>query len=154
MDNEELIKLAFEDFINGYKLNEIAKKYDIKLNTIRSWRTKFDWVKKKASKIALTPEQNLKLMRNNLIEKLYEFEIDSPENVNLINSFISMNSVLIELDKDIKEFGVTLIDSKGDKKRNESVNQYEKTLSASLKIQDKIEDLFISVEKENDEYGL
>lgn len=154
MDNEELIKLAFEDFINGYKLNEIAKKYDIKLNTIRSWRTKFDWVKKKASKISLTPEQNLKLMRNNLIEKLYEFEIDSPENVNLINSFISMNSVLIELDKDIKEFGVTLIDSKGDKKRNESVNQYEKTLSASLKIQEKIEDLFISVEKDNDEYGL
>lgn len=154
MEEEKIKVLAFEDFLSGEKLSDIAKKYDINFNTLRSWKSRENWGTKKATKKMLSPEDNLKLMKESMITRLFDLEIDTPENINLINSYISMNNVLIELDKDIKENGVTIINSKGDKKRNESVSQYEKTLESSFKVHAKIEELFNSVMNEEDEYGL
>ena len=40
-------ELAFEDYKNGMKQKEIAKKYDTTINTVKSWSRRYEWSKKK-----------------------------------------------------------------------------------------------------------
>ncbi len=41
--------LAEEDYINGMKYKEIAEKYDVSINTVKSWKTRYKWCKDKKS---------------------------------------------------------------------------------------------------------
>lgn len=40
-------ELAFEDYKNGMKQKEIAKKYNTTINTVKSWSRRYEWSKKK-----------------------------------------------------------------------------------------------------------
>lgn len=40
-------ELAFEDYKNGMKQKEIAKKYGTTINTVKSWSRRYEWSKKK-----------------------------------------------------------------------------------------------------------
>lgn len=39
--------LAEKDYINGLKYKEIAEKYDVSLNTVKSWKTRYSWSRDK-----------------------------------------------------------------------------------------------------------
>lgn len=39
--------LAEKDYINGLKYKEIAEKYDVSLNTVKSWKTRHNWSRDK-----------------------------------------------------------------------------------------------------------
>lgn len=39
--------LAERDYINGLKYKEIAEKYDVSLNTVKSWKTRYSWSRDK-----------------------------------------------------------------------------------------------------------
>ncbi|NHL29259.1 phage portal protein [Clostridium botulinum] len=41
--------LAEEDYINGMKYKEIAEKYNVSINTVKSWKTRYKWCKDKKS---------------------------------------------------------------------------------------------------------
>lgn len=45
----EKYELAEEDYINGMKYKEIAEKYDVSINTVKSWKTRYKWCKDKKS---------------------------------------------------------------------------------------------------------
>ncbi|WP_455796434.1 RNA polymerase sigma factor [Clostridium butyricum] len=38
-------ELAEEDYINGMKYKEIAEKYNVSINTVKSWKTRYKWCK-------------------------------------------------------------------------------------------------------------
>ncbi|MFR0045474.1 MAG: terminase small subunit [Clostridium butyricum] len=40
-------ELAEEDYINGMKYKEIAEKYNVSINTVKSWKTRYKWCKDK-----------------------------------------------------------------------------------------------------------
>lgn len=40
-------ELAEEDYINGMKYKEIAEKYKVSINTVKSWKTRYKWCKDK-----------------------------------------------------------------------------------------------------------
>lgn len=42
-------ELAEEDYINGMKYKEIAEKYSVSINTVKSWKTRYKWHKDKKS---------------------------------------------------------------------------------------------------------
>lgn len=42
-------ELAEEDYINGMKYKEIAEKYNVSINTVKSWKTRYKWCKDKKS---------------------------------------------------------------------------------------------------------
>lgn len=42
-------ELAEEDYMNGMKYKEIADKYDVSINTVKSWKTRYKWCKDKKS---------------------------------------------------------------------------------------------------------
>lgn len=38
-------ELAYQDYINGMKYKEIAEKYGVTINTVKSWKTRYKWSK-------------------------------------------------------------------------------------------------------------
>lgn len=42
-------ELAEEDYINGMKYKDIAEKYNVSINTVKSWKTRYKWCKDKKS---------------------------------------------------------------------------------------------------------
>jgi phage terminase small subunit len=46
----EKYELAEEDYINGMKYKDIAQKYNVTLNTVKSWKTRYKWSKDGAPK--------------------------------------------------------------------------------------------------------
>lgn len=43
-------EMAYEDYTNGMKYKDIAKKYDTTINTVKSWARRYGWSKKGAHK--------------------------------------------------------------------------------------------------------
>lgn len=43
-------EMAYEDYLNGMKYKDIAKKYDTTINTVKSWARRYGWSKKGAHK--------------------------------------------------------------------------------------------------------
>jgi uncharacterized protein YjcR len=46
MDN---LKQAYADYINGLKYKEIAEKYGVSINTVKSWKQRHNWQRKKGA---------------------------------------------------------------------------------------------------------
>lgn len=44
---KEKYELAYQDYLDGMKQKEIAKKYDTTINTVKSWSRRYEWSKKK-----------------------------------------------------------------------------------------------------------
>lgn len=38
-------ELAYQDYLNGMKYKEIAKKHGVTINTVKSWKTRYKWSK-------------------------------------------------------------------------------------------------------------
>lgn len=53
-------ELALKDYILGMKLNDIAQKYNVSINTVKSWRKRHGWSRdKKIKKVApIAPQKN------------------------------------------------------------------------------------------------
>lgn len=45
--NEEVRINAEKDYIDGMKYKDIAKKYGVTINTVKSWKTRYKWSKDK-----------------------------------------------------------------------------------------------------------
>lgn len=43
----EIKDLAYQDYLIGMKYQEIADKYNITINTVKSWKTRYSWERKK-----------------------------------------------------------------------------------------------------------
>lgn len=59
MDCDEKIKKdVYQDYCTGLKLKDIAKKYNISLNTLKSWIKRYKWSKDKMRTPKVHPKQN------------------------------------------------------------------------------------------------
>jgi len=47
---KEKYELAEEDYIKGMKYRDIADKYEVSINTVKSWKTRYKWLKEGAPK--------------------------------------------------------------------------------------------------------
>lgn len=45
VNNIKTSELALEDYQKGIKYKDIAQKYDVTLNTVKSWKTRYKWTK-------------------------------------------------------------------------------------------------------------
>ena len=36
-------ELAYQDYLNGMRYKEIAEKYGVTINTVKSWKTRYKW---------------------------------------------------------------------------------------------------------------
>ena len=42
----KIYEQAETDYMNGLKYKEIAEKYDVTINTVKSWKTRYNWNRK------------------------------------------------------------------------------------------------------------
>lgn len=147
MHNHEL---AFEDWLQGMKYKDIAAKYNVKENTVKSWYKRYDWKQKKEQRTqesgqeaeTIAPEVielvpgNKKLRRKierDLREQLFLIGATQAHYMDLIDDYLALWDVKNMLIEDINERGVTVAGARGAKK-NDSIGELNKTNAQMLKI--------------------
>ncbi|WP_431030044.1 P27 family phage terminase small subunit [Lysinibacillus sp. LZ02] len=143
-------ELAFEDWLEGMKYKEIAEKYGVKIDTVKSWYRRYNWKQKKEERTqesgqsaeTIAPEivelvpGNKKLRRKiekDLREQLFDKGATQAHFMDLVDDYLALWDVKNMLIEDINERGVTVAGARGAKK-NDSIGELNKTNAQMLKI--------------------
>lgn len=135
---------AYKDYISGKKYSEIAEKYNVSINTIKSWKRRFNWQRnshtKKGAKAKSVQELGNKIadeIKEDLLKQLNENEIYGKHYEDLVNDYMALWDIKNRLIDDIKERGVSVEWNNGKqtgKKKNDSISELNKTSAQMLKI--------------------
>ncbi|WP_423219649.1 P27 family phage terminase small subunit [Clostridium ihumii] len=136
---------AYKDYISGMKYKDIAEKYEVSLNTVKSWQKRYKWsrscTQKKGCKGASV--QNLgnnKVaveIKEDLLKQLKENETHGKHYEDLVNDYMALWDIKNRLIADIKERGVSVEWNNGKQvgmKKNDSIPELNKTSAQMLKI--------------------
>lgn len=167
MQNHEL---AFEDWLEGMKYKDIAVKYGVKENTVKSWYKRYDWKQKKEQRTqesgqeaeAIAPEvielvpgnKNLRVkIEKDLRAQLFLMGATQAHFMDLVDDYLALWDVKNLLIEDINERGVTVPGARGAKK-NDSIGELNKTNAQMLKILSELglKTSEIKAEGEEDDY--
>lgn len=142
-------ELAFEEYCKGLKYKEIAEKFKVSINTVKSWHRRYDWALK-ITEIKQDADQNNNEMHTNssqneiykrtqknieasLRKQAKEIGLIQAHYSDLINDYMSLWDVKNRLIEDIKQRGVSVQGMHG-KKKNDSVSELNKTNAQMLKL--------------------
>jgi len=146
-------ELAFSDYVKGLKYKEIAEKYGVAVNTVKSWHRRYDWALKLTQiddcdaqnnnemHTKTTENEKYKRTRKNiessLRKQLTENGVTHAHYSDLINDYMSLWDVKNKLIADIELRGVAVEVQNGrstNKKKNDSVTELNKTNAQMLKL--------------------
>ena len=145
-EKESLIirKNAYKDYVSGKKYSEIADKYDVSINTIKSWKRRFNWQRnlhtKKGAKSKSVQELGNKLydeIKEDLLKQLESNETYGKHYEDLVNDYMALWIIKNRLIEDVNERGVSVEWKNGKqtgKKKNDSISELNKTSAQMLKI--------------------
>lgn len=145
------IEQAHEDYVNGMKYKDIAEKYDVSINTVKSWKRRYDWSREIISdkpKSMQNPKEiahkknpqiskQRKLIETDLKSQLEESGATQAHYIDLVNDYLSMWDVKNKLIADIERRGVVVSWTNGkqvSEKKNDSISELNKTNAQMLKI--------------------
>lgn len=71
-------ELAYVDYLKGMKYKEIAEKYGVTINTVKSWKTRYKWTKDDKKSVHTKPEKvcTQKRSKNNTEKKAVANEVE------------------------------------------------------------------------------
>ncbi|MED2129044.1 helix-turn-helix domain-containing protein [Bacillus thuringiensis] len=152
-------EFAFKDFLEGVKYKDIAKKYGVSVSTVKSWRSRYweDMIKEKglknvSEKVAKLQKNREKTLRNKIRDDLYEQlgtnSIIHAHFMDLVEDYMSLWDIKNKLIADIKNRGVSVLGANGFLKKNDSINELNKTNTQMLKI---LNELHLKVVVEEDD---
>lgn len=164
-------ELAFEDYKQGLKYKDIARKHGVAENTVKSWVSRYNWVEKKAAevdpesqetdaiankskKLAPTLNSRRKNIEKDLFSQLDEKGIEGEHFRDLVRDYLSLWDVKTQLIYDIELRGVVVEWSNGKQtgeKKNESVSELNKTNAQMLKLLSELGLKAIASEKDDDD---
>ncbi len=138
-------KLAFKDFLEGVKYKDIADKYGVSVSTVKSWRSRYweDMINEKglknvSEKVAKLQKNREKTLRNKIRDDLYEQlgtnGIIHAHFMDLVEDYMSFWDIKNRLIADVKDRGVSVLGANGFMKKNDSINELNKTNTQMLKI--------------------
>ena len=145
--NEKLIMYenAYADYTLGKTYKEIAEKYNVSINTVKSWKKRLNWTRNYTS-VAGANVQGAKTLGNNftgeeikqdLLKQLESNGTYGKHYEDIISDYMSLWSIKNNLIADIRERGVAVEWSNGKQfsiKKNESISELNKTSAQMLKI--------------------
>lgn len=131
---------AYKDYLLGMKYQDIADKYCVSINTVKSWKRRLNWQRnsnpKKGAK--LQEVQGLaKEIKEDLLNQLKANETFGKHYEDLVNDYMALWDIKNRLIADIKEHGVSIEWNNGKqtgKKKNDSIPELNKTSAQMLKI--------------------
>lgn len=141
-EKEDLIikDKAYKDYVSGMKYKDIAEKYSVSINTVKSWKRRLNWERKTNTKkgAKLQEVQQLaKEIKEDLLNQLKENETYGKHYEDLVNDYMALWDIKNRLIEDIKERGVSIEWNNGKqagKKKNDSIPELNKTSAQMLKI--------------------
>ncbi|MFE3573717.1 helix-turn-helix domain-containing protein [Lysinibacillus sp. NPDC059133] len=143
-------EMAYEDWLKGMKYKDIAEKYGVKENTVKSWYKRYNWKEKKENSahesvraeivdappsIELVPSHNkLRLLiERDLKDQLKLRGLDQSYYIDLVDDYMALWDVKNLLIEDINERGV-VVPGMYVEKKNDSVAELNKTNAQMLRI--------------------
>jgi len=127
------------DYLNGMTYREIAIKYGVALNTVKSWKLRHNWSKESATEDGAAHQiedeqsryqENREIILNSLVEQLIANDTNQPHYRDLVEDYMALWDIKNKLIADITERGVAVTwenGSQSGKKKNDSVNELNKT---------------------------
>ncbi|MGM9925177.1 MAG: P27 family phage terminase small subunit [Bacillus sp. (in: firmicutes)] len=133
------------------KYKDIAEKYDVSMNTVKSWKKRHNWNRKADEDEKKVAEKKKKAAPKNKvavpkIRKLIELDLKRQladkgathhHYLDLVSDYLSMWDIKNMLIEDIRERGVVVRWSNGTQeghKKNDSISELNKTNAQMLKI--------------------
>lgn len=153
---------AYEDYISGMTYQKIADKYDVSINTVKSWKKRYKWTRSCTTKKG-APKKGVQELGNNLFDEIRSDLLKQLETngtygkhyEDLINDYMSMWNIKNRLIEDIRERGVSIEWNNGKQfgmKKNDSISELNKTNAQMLKI---LSELGLKpVPQEDDDYEI
>ena len=74
MSLSEIKDLAYQDYLNGMKYQDIADKYNITVNTVKSWKTRYSW---KREKVCTQTEKSVQKKCATKVEEISWIDIEN-----------------------------------------------------------------------------
>lgn len=130
---------AHVDYQNGMKYKDIAKKYDVSENTVKTWKRRYAWENRNELKkvFKLQIGSSFETVKADLLKQLKSNGIYGEHYIDLVNTYMEMFNIKNELIKDIKERGVAIEWFNGKQrgiKKNDSISELNKTIAQMLSI--------------------
>lgn len=160
------IEQAYEDYRNGMKYKDIAEKYDVSINTVKSWKRRYDWTREiisepsksvlqkeeVAPKLAPGLKKHRALIESDLKNQLEASGATHAHYVDLVNDYLSLWDVKNQLIADIQKRGVVIKWTNGkqvSEKKNDSISELNKTNAQMLKLLSELGLKATEIEKED-----
>jgi len=150
---------AYKDYISGMKYKDIAEKYGVSFNTVKSWQKRYKWTRsctqKKGAEDARVQELENTLsneIRYDLIKQLEGNGTYGKHYVDLVDDYMALWDIKNRLIDDIKVRGVSVMWVNGKQqgmKKNDSIPELNKTSAQMLKI---LSELGLKPSPKADEY--
>ena len=137
---------AHEDYISGMTYKKIAEKYGVSINTVKSWKKRYEWTRD-CTKNKGCSKKSMQALGNNLYDEiksdlLKQLETNGAHGrhyEDLINDYMELWNTKNKLFLDIKERGVSIEWNNGKQfsvKKNDSIAEVNRTNAQMLKILD------------------
>ncbi len=135
---------AYEDYVSGMTYKKIAEKYDVSINTVKSWQKRYKWTrscttKKGCIKKSVHDLGNILFneIKTDLLKQLESNGTFGKHYEDLISDYMALWNIKNRLIEDIKERGVSIEWNNGKQhgmKKNDSISELNKTNAQMLKI--------------------
>ncbi|MGG5463496.1 P27 family phage terminase small subunit [Clostridium sp. B9] len=139
-----LSEKAHKDYVAGMKYKDIAEKYDVSINTVKSWKARYAWTRNNAHKkganskrVQELENEKFKGIKQDLLKQLEEKGIFGKHYEDLINDYMALWNIKNRLIEDIDIRGVSVAWNNGKQegmKKNDSIPELNKTSAQMLKI--------------------
>lgn len=161
-ENENLTNYekAEADYVSGMKYKDIALKYCVSENTVKSWKRRYEWKRNCTTQKGCSVREmgNKKLydeIKKDLLKQLDSNGTYGKQYEDLVSDYMELWNIKNNLIADIKERGVAIEWSNGKQhgmKKNDSISELNKTNAQMLKI---LSELGLKpVPQEDDDYDI
>ena len=143
-ENLTVSEKAYDDYVSGITYQEIADKYNVSINTVKSWKKRYKWTrectqKKGAKEKSVQNVENtlFEEIRTDLLKQLVTNGTFGKHYEDLIEDYMALWNIKNRLIDDIKERGVSVVWNNGKQhgfKKNDSIAELNKTNAQMLKI--------------------
>lgn len=157
MKDENIKLLIKNEYENGTSMSVLAKKYNVKLNTIKTWSAKEKWVKKKrntTTKKGTTENSKKQPKKTVVIDKETQIKSDIINNVpkeKILQKFSVTERTYYNKVKSVREIQIEKSQSILTKIADENYNNLKEQLLELEKEKRKLKEKFLEIELDDDE---
>lgn len=131
---------AEKDYYAGIKYKDIAAKYNVSINTVKTWKRRYSWNDRNETKKVFSMQllgNNFEDVKEDLLNQLKRNGVAGEYFIDLINTYMELFKIKNKLIQDIDERGVAIEWFNGKQtgvRKNDSISELNKTVAQMLSL--------------------